>query len=152
MERYEREYVRRLDGDIQSFIAPIEEAIAKIQSPSSWDKLVVKAFLYLRQIAELHRPFLGQLPTLPRSQYAGWARFLIKVVLEMQNIYGDYLALSPRAVRFFNLSYQQRVVRRLLTSNKCFPCQLISRGEFFSQMRLSVCFDHGTICRLTRKL
>ncbi len=88
----------------------MEKALAKIRSPSTWEKLVMKACQHFRQIAELHRAFLSQLPTLPRSQYAGWAQFHIKVVLEMEKIYGDYLALSPRAVRFFNLSYLQRVV------------------------------------------
>jgi len=112
LERYEREYVRHLDDDIQSFIAPMEEALANIRSPSTWDKLVVKAFQYFRQVAELHRGFLGQLPTLSRSQYICWAQFHMKVVLEMEKIYGDYLALSPQAVRFFNLVYLQGVALR----------------------------------------
>jgi len=90
----------------------MEEALANIRSPSTWDKLVVKAFQYFRQVAELHRGFLGQLPTLSRSQYICWAQFHMKVVLEMEKIYGDYLALSPQAVRFFNLVYLQGVALR----------------------------------------
>lgn len=95
---------------MQTFSKIIEETLLKQLVLSSWNELIIKAFRYIQQIVEMHRGFLDQQSALSKSRYESWAQFLQKKVSEMRTIYGDYLAISPQAVRFFDPNYQQPAV------------------------------------------